>query len=164
MPLYMFDVDGTLRWTTVPGQKYPLRSDEWRLMPNVAETLARIWLAGPAPMIGICSNQSGVGEGQLSRGLAKKLILDTVLAAFGHMPDAIEIEMCICPEAKPCTRRKPQPGLLLAILHRFRVSPGDALYIGDLSIDAEAALAAGVRFIPAKDFFASREGCARLRR
>jgi HAD superfamily hydrolase (TIGR01662 family) len=164
MALYMFDVDGTLRWTTVPGQRFPLRSDEWRLMPNVAETLARIWLDGPTPMIGICSNQSGVGEGQLSRGLATKLIQDTVVAAFGRMPDAIEIEMCICPEAKPCTRRKPQPGLLLAIMRRFRVSPEDALYIGDLPIDAEAARAAGVRFIAAKDFFIAREDCARLRR
>ena len=66
--LYIFDVDGTLRWTRISGQRYPLAGDEWQLMPNVAEKLRAIpWASDAGPRFGIVSNQSGVGEGLLSR-------------------------------------------------------------------------------------------------
>src|SRR4051794_15098562 len=42
LELVIFDADGTLRYVTVPGQHYPLRPEEWRLMPGVRETLAAL--------------------------------------------------------------------------------------------------------------------------
>ena len=68
--LYIFDADGTLRWTTVDGQKYPLRTSEWRLMPNVADRLSAIRWSPDGPWLAIASNQNGVAEGLLDEAVA----------------------------------------------------------------------------------------------
>lgn len=83
--LCIFDVDGTLRWTTMPGQKHPLASHEWRLMPNVAERLSAIPWSDTGPFL--------------------------------------------------------------------TVAPADALFVGDLAIDEEAARRAQVPFRWANDIF-----------
>ncbi len=64
------------------------------------------------------------------------------------------IGMCICDERLSCPCRKPAPGLLLAHLAHFGVSPEEALFVGDLAIDEEAARRAGIPFAYARDFFA----------
>jgi caffeoyl-CoA O-methyltransferase len=84
--LYVFDADGTMRYTTVSGQPCPNRPDEWRLLPNVRETLGSMdW--GPAgPAFGVASNQNAVACGHLSEELARRMLLDTVEAAVGRPP------------------------------------------------------------------------------
>ena len=49
--------------------------------------------------------------------------------------------------------RKPRPGLLLQALEHFGVPASEAAFIGDRATDEQAALAAGIRFIPAGRFF-----------
>lgn len=44
-------------------------------------------------------------------------------------------------------RPKPAPEGLLKVLDRFRLSPGEALYVGDTPVDEAAAAAAGIPFI-----------------
>jgi HAD superfamily hydrolase (TIGR01662 family) len=151
--LYIFDVDGTLRFTTVPGQKYPLNCHQWRLMPHVAEMLrntrwdtGRRWLA-------VCSNQLGVGDRYLSRRVARELIQDTVAAAVGYLPAHTIIAMCTCPEGASCPRMKPNPGMLQELLRHYEVTAAEALYVGDQLLDAEAARRAGVPFTYAAEFF-----------
>jgi D-glycero-D-manno-heptose 1,7-bisphosphate phosphatase len=151
--LYIFDVDGTLRFTTVPGQKYPLNCHQWRLMPHVAEVLrntrwdtGRRWLA-------VCSNQLGVGDRYLSRRVAWELIQDTVAAAVGYLPAHTIIAMCTCPEGASCPRMKPNPGMLQELLRHYEVTAAEALYVGDQPLDAEAARGAGVPFKYANEFF-----------
>lgn len=155
--LYIFDVDGTLRWTTVPGQKYPLRASEWRLMPNVAERLRAIPWSPSGPWLGVASNQNGVAEGLLDERLARAMIHDTLCAALGREPDEARIELCTCSESAACSCRKPAPGLLLRLLEFFAVQPEDAIFVGDLPIDEEAARGAGVAFRWAADFFGWRD-------
>lgn len=153
--LLIFDADGTLRWTTVPGQRYPLGADEWRLMPGVAERLHDIPWSEDGPWLAIASNQCGIGEGLLDRGLARRLLVDCVVAAAGYLPPRSVIDFCSCPDGAPCPRQKPAPGLLTAILQQFPVHPSEALYVGDLEIDRLAAERAGIPFKWAGDFFAS---------
>jgi phosphoglycolate phosphatase-like HAD superfamily hydrolase len=43
--------------------------------------------------------------------------------------------------------------MLLRILRRFEAAPDEALYVGDLDIDEQAARRAGVAFRWARDFF-----------
>jgi D-glycero-D-manno-heptose 1,7-bisphosphate phosphatase len=151
--LYIFDADGTLRYTTVPGQPCPNRSDEWRLMPNVADIVQAIdWGPGGAAM-GIASNQNGVGHGYLTSSAARALLEDTVRAAAGRLPARLAVEMCTCHSSVPCGRRKPAPGMLQSILERFQMTPGHALFVGDLEVDRQAAAAASVPFAWAGDFF-----------
>lgn len=152
--LYIFDADGTLRWTTVPGQRYPLNSGEWRLMPNVAARLAAIPWSAEGPWLAIASNQDGVAAGELSEAAARGLMREMLVAALGKLPHETRIAMCICGEHAGCGCRKPAPGLLLRLLVDYRVAPRDALFVGDLDSDAEAARRAGIPFCPAAEFFA----------
>lgn len=151
--LYIFDADGTLRWTTVAGQKYPLAPQQWQLMPKVRDRLRAIPWSAEGPWLGIASNQNGVAAGELSAAMARLLIVDMIIAALGTMPARAHIEMCTCDERAACRCRKPQPGLLLRQLAHFGVAAEEALFVGDLEIDREAARRAAVPFRFAQEFF-----------
>ena len=125
--LYIFDVDGTLRWTTIPGQPCPNRPGEWELMPNVKETLRRIDWGPSGAYLGVASNQGGVAVGYLTRAMAYQLIEETIRAAIGFIPDHTAIEMCVCPPRARCACRKPEPGMLLRIMERFGVPADQAV-------------------------------------
>ncbi|HEX8499556.1 MAG TPA: HAD-IIIA family hydrolase [Pyrinomonadaceae bacterium] len=155
--LYVFDADGTLRRTTVPGLPCPNKPGDWELIPGVRERLARIkWGEGGASF-GVATNQGGVGLGYLTLAAARGLVEEMVLAAFGMTapPGAIEI----CPHAphRGCPCRKPEPGMLLNLMRRFRAAPGETLYVGDMDKDEGAARAAGTRFMWAHEFFGRTE-------
>ncbi|HKO51449.1 MAG TPA: HAD-IIIA family hydrolase [Polyangiaceae bacterium] len=154
--LVIFDADGTLRYVTVPGQHYPLRPEQWRLIPTVRETLASL----PAQRLkfGIASNQHGVALGLLTRADAEAMLVDTWHSAFGPDGPQALVEMCVCLPDASCPRRKPEPGMLQSLLRRHSVSAARALYVGDLRIDQLAAANANVRFRWAHDFFARRPG------
>jgi histidinol phosphatase-like enzyme len=49
--------------------------------------------------------------------------------------------------------RKPQAGMLLSAVDYYRIDPDQALFVGDYKTDAEAAIAAGIKFSWAVDFF-----------
>ncbi len=151
--LLVFDADRTLRWTVKQGQPCPNAPGEWRLLPGVAERLRSLdWGAG-GHKLGVASNQNGVALGYLSAAMARRLLRDTVREALGFLPEDAAIEMCTCAPDRRCPRRKPEPGMLQAILDRFRLSAGQALFVGDLEIDREAARRAGVAFAWAHEFF-----------
>lgn len=151
--LYIFDADGTLRWSVIPGRRYPLAAGEWQLMPGVAARLRSIPFARQGPFLAIASNQDGVARGELSEAMARRLIEDMLAAALGSMPAETVIAMCTCGEDAGCACRKPAPGLLLRLLAHYGVAPDEAQFVGDLPSDAEAARRAGIRFIAAQDFF-----------
>ncbi len=150
--LLIFDADGTLRWTTVPGQPCPNRPDEWRLMPKVKEKLRSINWESEA-RLGIASNQGGVALGYLSAADARSLIVDMLVEAIGYVPSGTAIEMCTCRPDYACGCRKPAPGMLLRIMRHFNIGARNTLYVGDLESDREAARRAGIRFMWARDFF-----------
>jgi len=150
----IFDADGTLRRTTVPGQPSPKAPDEWQLLPRVRERLSALDWGPGGHRLGIASNQDGVPLGDLSREMAERLLHDVVEAAIGFVPEDAAIEMCVCDPREPCPCHKPAPGMLHRILHRFRASPAEALFVGDLEIDREAARRARVAFEWASAFFA----------
>ena len=151
--ILIFDADGTLRRTTVPGQPCPKSPDEWRLLPGVRGRLRALDWGPCGHRLGIASNQDGVALGDLSREMAERLLRDMVEAAIGFVPDDAAVEMCTCTAGAGCPDHKPAPGMLRRILRRFGAAPEEALYVGDLEIDREAARRAGVPFEWAPDFF-----------
>lgn len=151
--LYIFDADGTLRWTTVPGQPCPNRPGEWRLMPNVREILSHMPWGPDGPFLGVASNQGGVALGYLTQEMAYQLIEATLVEAIGCVPPRTIIDICVCPPDTPCACRKPNPGMLLRIMRALHVDAADTLFIGDLETDREAARRAGVAFMWAHEFF-----------
>lgn len=156
--LYIFDADGTLRWTTTPGRRYPAADNEWRLMPGVASRLHQIAWNENGPWLAIASNQNGIAAGELSEDTARRLIEEMLKEALGRIPERTRIELCICDERSACDCRKPAPGLLLRLLDHYKVLPHEALFVGDLDSDAEAARRAGVAFMWADQFFAITTG------
>jgi len=151
--LYVFDADGTLRRTTVPGLPCPNRPGQWELIPGVRERLAQIdWGEGGA-RFGVASNQGGVGVGYMKLSTARLLLADMVVAAFGVPPPPGSIEICPHAPYVGCPCRKPEPLMLQRLMRRFGATPDSTLFVGDMDRDEEAARRAGTRFMWAHEFF-----------
>jgi D-glycero-D-manno-heptose 1,7-bisphosphate phosphatase len=151
--LVIFDADGTLRRTTVPGQPCPHASHEWELIPGVRECLSAIDWRRHDLAVGIASNQDHVGYGLIEADVAHQLLRDMIDAATDGAVRQPEIRLCPHRLEEPCRCRKPAPGMLLDIMHACQVAPADTLFIGDSHVDQQAARAAGVPFVWAGDFF-----------
>ncbi len=153
--LYVFDVDGTLRYTTVPGQPCPYRPDQWQLMPRVREILRAIDWSPRGAALGVVSNQDAVAAGRLTAASARAMIEATVREAVGVLPARFTIEICTCDPDAGCACRKPSPAMLMRVARRFGIAPERALYVGDLETDREAARRAGMPFVWAQRYFGS---------
>ena len=152
--LYIFDADGTLRRSTVPGQPCPNRPGEWALLPGVKERLAQIdWGPPGKARFAVASNQGGVGLGYLPRAVAYRMLCETAREALGCVPPPGAVEMCPHAPRAGCVCRKPEPGMLLRLMRRFGARPEETLFVGDMERDEEAARRAGVSFAWAHDFF-----------
>jgi D-glycero-D-manno-heptose 1,7-bisphosphate phosphatase len=152
--LLLFDVDGTLRRTTVPGQPCPNGPDEWELLPNVRETLAcydwdtqHDWR--------LISNQGGIGLGYMTESACLRLLYSCVHACGLPTTYSFVAHLHICPHAPNagCVCRKPSPWMLLQAIQDVGVQLDEALYIGDMDSDREAARRAGIDYIEAARFF-----------
>lgn len=152
--LIIFDADGTLRRTLVPGQPCPHRPDEWELLPNVHAVLSVLpWLQPGGPLPGLASNQDHVGYGHLSIEAARGLLRDLAAAAMGVVPPDAALQLCPHPLDVDCHCRKPRPGMLERIMRHYDVHRSETLLVGDSTADHLAATAAGVTFVPAAEVF-----------
>lgn len=151
-----FDADGTLRGCTVPGRP-PNTPAEATILPGVLEVLQHYaWQQTHG--FGLASNQGGVGLGFMSEATCLAMLSSLATAVTGcAWPPAV---LQVCPHAPQagCPCRKPQPTMLTVIemfyySHAVLHGPGGLLYVGDQDSDREAALAAGVDFAWAQDFF-----------
>ncbi|ASN51030.1 HAD-IIIA family hydrolase [Sinomonas sp. R1AF57] len=131
----LFDRDGTLVHD-VPYNRDPRLV---RPMPDAARVLDELREAGIPT--GVVSNQSGVGLGIISPDE-----LDAVNARVEELLGPFDTWQ-VCPHGPDgrCRCRKPQPGLILAACAALGVAPSDALVIGDIGKDMEAARRAGAR-------------------
>jgi len=152
--LYVFDADGTLRGCTVPDQPCPNRPGEWELLPGVKERLARIeWDERAGPHFAVATNQGGVGLGYFTSAEARRLVEDTVEAAFGRAAPPGSIEICTHAPHAGCACRKPKGEMIRRLMRRFRARPDETLFVGDSEADEGAAREAGCRFRWAHEFF-----------
>lgn len=97
------------------------------ILPGARETLARLHEA--AIPIALVSQK-------LRYRIEEVLQREGLLDAFDHVLGAEDVPAF-----------KPDPSGLLLALERLGVPPADALYVGDTTIDADAAANAGLRFI-----------------
>jgi D-glycero-D-manno-heptose 1,7-bisphosphate phosphatase len=155
--LVIFDADDTLRRTTTPGKPCPHTTDEWELMPGVRDVLRlHAWNQAGGPSLGIASNQDQVAYGHLSLATARDLLRDLAHAAAGCVPKDPALQLCPHALDAACTCRKPEPGMLLAIMDHYGVDPGKTLYVGNHKVDKEAAARAGTAFCWSQDLFGYR--------
>mgnify|MGYP003479195535 CR=1 FL=1 len=156
--LLIFDADGTLRRCTVAGQPCPNKPSEWELLPGVKDLLARYKWA-PDLMLGVASNQGGVGLGLLSEETATNLLVDMYVEITGCWPPSHMIQVCPHAPTAGCDCRKPKPLMLQRIMRAAgEFSPEETTFIGDQAGDEQAAAAARCSFIWARDFFGWDDG------
>jgi 2-phosphoglycolate phosphatase len=98
---------------------------ETRLMPGVAEVIPE--LARRGVCLGVCSNK----RVEFTRELVRAFGLNDYFA-------------CVLGPDDVGNRAKPDPAMLLEGLSRLEVSPGEAVYVGDMIVDVQTGRAAGV--------------------
>ena len=156
--LFIFDADDTLRRTITPGKPCPHRPDEWVLMPGVKDLLRQVrWNAAGSPRLGIASNQDHVGYGHLTLATARDLLRDLAHSASGSVPDDAALQLCPHRLDHHCECRKPNPGMLLAIMGHYGIDAAATVFVGNHPVDREAAARAGTAFRWSQDFFSQAE-------
>jgi D-glycero-D-manno-heptose 1,7-bisphosphate phosphatase len=154
--LVVFDADDTLRHTIIPGRPCPRSPEDWELRPGVRDILGRVpWRAEEGPRVGLASNQDQIAYGLLSVDMARRLLRDLAIAAFGSAPADPALQLCPHAAEAGCDCRKPKPGMLLNIMEHYGVGPDATVFVGNDEADREAAARAGVRFVWAADLFGS---------
>ncbi len=151
--LVIFDADGTLRTTTVPGQPCPHAPNEWTLLPCVRDVLGAVDWAGERIRVGVASNQDHVGYGIIDHETARRLLYDALFAATSGKVADPAIRFCPHLATDGCDCRKPAPGMLLSIMRECGAAPHETVFVGNDPVDVQAAERAGVRFIHARELF-----------
>lgn len=115
--------------------------DEWQPIPGALEALARLNHAGWHAVV--ATNQSGIGRGLLDMASVNAVharMMQRVQAVGGRL-DAV----FFCPHAPEdhCDCRKPLPGMLHDIAHRYGIALAEVPMVVDTLRDLLAAHAAG---------------------
>lgn len=140
--LIILDRDGVINEDSDAYIKSP---QEWLPIAGSLEAVAR--LNGTGYKVAIATNQSGIARGYYSLATLQQMhdkMRSLLRGVNGHI-DAIEY----CPHVSDdhCVCRKPQAGMLLKLMDKFKVSKQDTLFVGDTLTDFSAAKNAGVDFV-----------------
>jgi D-glycero-D-manno-heptose 1,7-bisphosphate phosphatase len=140
MKLVILDRDGVINHDSAAYIKSP---EEWKPIPGSLEAIALLSQAGYRVLV--ATNQSGVGRG-LFEMATLNAIHDKMHRALGLAGGRID-GIFYCPHAQDagCNCRKPKPGLLEEIAHRFGVDLNGVPFIGDSLRDLQAAVAVGAQ-------------------
>jgi D-glycero-D-manno-heptose 1,7-bisphosphate phosphatase len=134
MKLVILDRDGVINFDSAEYIKSP---DEWKPIPGSLEAIARLNHHGYHVVV--ATNQSGIGRG-LFEVAALNAIHEKMHKALSQVGGRIDA-VFFCPHAQDadCVCRKPRPGLLQEIAHRFNTELAGVACIGDSLRDLEAA-------------------------
>jgi D-glycero-D-manno-heptose 1,7-bisphosphate phosphatase len=144
----IFDYDGTLRECINGNGKYPVSEDQIELKPNRVAAI-QSYLDKGYKLLGI-SNQSGVHKGELTHEKASQLFQLT------NKLLGLDIEVEFCPhQSAPisCYCRKPQTGLFVHFMNKYKLSRKDTIFVGDMTTDATFAKRCGIQYYDQADFF-----------
>ena len=146
-PAVFLDRDGTL---TEP-RHYPPRPSDLVLQPGIGPWLRTLREEHGAALV-VVTNHSG-----LARALFTARDLDAMLRHLRDELAAVGVELdgiYVCPHhvegavpelARPCSCRKPEPGMLLRAATELRLDLSRSWMVGDFATDVEAGHRAGCR-------------------
>ena len=130
-----------------PGSGHPW-SRCWRPIPRSSNPARSAVGCGAASHPLTCSPAGASGTatpaGLRARGSQPRPPLQRSLRRIDGGPN---------PYRKETSCEKPAPGMLLDLMEALGFPPGETVAVGNSWKDRKAARAAGVRFIPAHDFF-----------
>lgn len=138
MKLVILDRDGVINQDSEHFIKNP---DEWQPIPGSLEAIAQLNQAGYRVVV--ATNQSGIGRGLFDMAALNAMHhkMHHLLWKVGGRIDAI----FFCPHtaADQCMCRKPEPGMLHDVAHRFNIRLRGVPVVGDSLRDLQAAAMAG---------------------
>jgi D-glycero-D-manno-heptose 1,7-bisphosphate phosphatase len=140
MKLVILDRDGVINHDSAKFIKSP---DEWVPIDGSLEAIAQLNQSGY--QVVLATNQSGVGRGLLDIA-ALCAIHDKMHRALAHVGGRVEA-VFYCPHAldADCNCRKPKPGMLEDIAHRFNADLVGVPVVGDALRDLQAADSVGAQ-------------------
>ena len=140
MKLVVLDRDGVINHDSAEYIKNPA---EWKPIPGSLDAIARLNQDGYRVVI--ATNQSGIGRGLFDMATLNA-IHDKMHKALTHAGGRIDA-VFYCPHAQDsdCQCRKPKPGLLHDIAHRFNADLAGVPCIGDALRDLQAAEQVGAQ-------------------
>lgn len=139
--LILLDRDGVINEDSPDYIKSP---EEWRAIPGSLEAIGALCEAGA--LVGVCTNQAGIGRGILTRD-ALLSIHETMHQQLKALAPAAELSVVqFCPHHPDdgCECRKPEPGMLLRAMQALQVSSSQTCFIGDSMKDLQSAQRAGI--------------------
>jgi D-glycero-D-manno-heptose 1,7-bisphosphate phosphatase len=138
--LVILDRDGVINYDSAQFIKSP---DEWKPIPGSLEAIALLNQAGFR--VALATNQSGIGRGLFDMATLNA-IHDKMHRALSQLGGRIDA-LFYCPHTADdhCACRKPKPGMLEDIAHRFSANLEGVPSVGDSLRDLEASVAVGAQ-------------------
>jgi HAD superfamily hydrolase (TIGR01662 family) len=135
------DLDGTLI-TTNSGRKFPIHSNDWKLLPNTLEAIKYFYSKGYK--IIIVSNQGGISEGYL----AEKVFISKIEAVCAKIEKLIKLKentiaYFYCKDMESYNR-KPNPGMAYEAAMEYELNLSESVMFGDLESDKGFQVNSGI--------------------
>ena len=142
------DFDGTLRECVGGNGKYPTEFDHIEINKNAIKTLLHFKENGYL-LLGV-SNQSGISKKELTNEKCIELF------DYTNKQLGFDIDYSFCPhQSAPvsCYCRKPQTGLFVDFMFKYKLNRKECLMVGDLKTDETFSNRSGLQFVYANEFF-----------
>jgi len=136
--LVVFGRDGVLNHFRDDHVKAP---EEWLPIPGALEAVARLNHAGWHAVV--ATNQAGIGRGMIDMAAINAIHQQMVRLAQGSGGRIDAVFFCPHPPEEGCDCRKPLPGMMLDIAHRYGSDLAAVPMVCDTLRDLQAAQAAG---------------------
>lgn len=138
-----FDIDGTLRKTDHLPHKYPTCVDEVEPLMDVKKKIKKGYM-----LLGV-SNQSGISKGTVTETVVEEC-MERTKEMLG-----IEMDIKWCPHSPApitCYCRKPQSGIGVYFIEKYKLDPKKCKMVGDQTTDKTFAERLGIQFIHVSKF------------
>jgi histidinol-phosphate phosphatase family protein len=148
------DIDGTVRATEHLPNKYPVGEEDVTLLHPAEKMrcLLDVYRHHGYQLIGV-SNQSGIAKGTVTEEAVQRTMLRT-RELLGYTEE--EFPVLYCPHrAAPvsCYCRKPQSGLGVQAILKYKLNPEACIMVGDQKTDETFATRLKIPFVSVTDFW-----------
>ena len=140
MKLVVLDRDGVINYDSVHFIK---STNEWIPIPGSLEAIALLNQSGYR--VAVATNQSGISRGLFDM-VTLNAIHDKMHRALGQLGGRVDA-MFYCPHSAEdnCSCRKPKPGMMEEIGHRFGMDMKGLPIVGDALRDLQAGAVLGMQ-------------------
>ena len=141
------DYDGTLR--TSKNGMYPKQVEDIIVDHDVEKAITHLFPKGEYLYLGV-SNQSPIAKKEFTTAEADSMFKETNRLLFGD-PNYIEFVYCKHSVPPSCYCRKPQSGMAVYFIEKYKLDPTKCTMIGDMTTDHTFAKKLEIQFIHIND-------------